>query len=47
MMKKQSQKLTIKNWDVTERPREKYLEKGFQSLSDAEIIAILIAKRDG
>jgi len=42
MMKKQSQKLTIKNWDVTERPREKYLEKGFQSLSDAEIIAILI-----
>jgi len=42
MKKKLPQKLTIKNWDVSDRPREKYIEKGFHSLSDAEIIAILI-----
>ncbi len=34
--------LTIKDWAVEDRPREKLLEKGVQSLSDAEIIAILI-----
>jgi DNA repair protein RadC len=42
MKKKLPQKLTTKNWDISDRPREKYIEKGFQSLSDAEIIAILI-----
>jgi len=42
MKKKLSKKLTIKNWDISDRPREKYIEKGFHSLSDAEIIAILI-----
>ena len=42
MNKKLSKKLTIKNWNISDRPREKYLEKGFHSLSDAEIIAILI-----
>ena len=42
MKKELPQKLTIKNWDLSDRPREKYIEKGFQSLSDAEIIAILI-----
>ena len=35
-------KLTIKNWSVEDRPREKLLSKGMHSLSDAEIIAILI-----
>lgn len=35
-------KLTIKNWSVEDRPREKLLSKGMNSLSDAEIIAILI-----
>lgn len=34
--------LSIKQWAVEDRPREKYLTKGLQSLSDAELIAILI-----
>ncbi|HAF29320.1 MAG TPA: hypothetical protein DCG75_09770 [Bacteroidales bacterium] len=34
--------LTIKEWAVEDRPREKLLKKGVQSLSDAEIIALLI-----
>jgi len=34
--------LTIKDWAVEDRPREKLLQKGVQSLSDAEIIALLI-----
>lgn len=34
--------LSIKDWAVEDRPREKLLKKGVQSLSDAEIIAILI-----
>ncbi len=36
------EKFTIKNWDSQDRPREKLLLKGKQSLSDAELIAILI-----
>lgn len=35
-------KLTIKNWALDDRPREKLLEKGKISLSDAELLAILI-----
>lgn len=34
--------LSIKNWAVEDRPREKLLKRGVESLSDAEIIAILI-----
>ncbi len=34
--------LTIKDWAIEDRPREKLLKKGVQSLSDAEIIALLI-----
>ncbi len=34
--------LTIKDWAVEDRPREKLVKKGVQSLSDAEIIALLI-----
>ncbi len=34
--------LTIKNWSEDDRPREKLLKKGKFSLSDAELIAILI-----
>ncbi len=37
-----NKKLSIKNWAVDDRPREKLLLKGKQSLSDAELIAILI-----
>ena len=34
--------LTIRNWAVEDRPREKLVSAGSQSLSDAELIAILI-----
>ena len=34
--------LKIKDWAVEDRPREKLIQKGVQSLSDAEIIALLI-----
>jgi DNA repair protein RadC len=34
---------TIKNWAVEDRPREKLLQRGTESLSDAELIAILIS----
>ena len=33
---------SIKNWAEGDRPREKLLQKGKMSLSDAELIAILI-----
>ena len=33
---------SIKNWSETDRPREKLLEKGKKSLTDAELMAILI-----
>lgn len=35
-------KLSIKEWAIEDRPREKLLQKGISSLSDAEILAILI-----
>ncbi len=35
-------KLNIKDWAAEDRPREKLLTKGARSLSDAELIAILI-----
>jgi DNA repair protein RadC len=35
-------RLTIRNWAVEDRPREKMLSRGIQSLSDAELIALLI-----
>lgn len=41
-MDKEQQPLTIKNWASGDRPREKLLQKGKMSLSDAELIAILI-----
>ena len=34
--------LSIKNWALDDRPREKLLQKGVSVLSDAELIAILI-----
>lgn len=37
-----SGKLSIKYWAEADRPREKLLEKGRQTLSDAELIAILL-----
>lgn len=35
-------RLSIKNWAEEDRPREKLLKKGLHSLSDAELLAILI-----
>jgi DNA repair protein RadC len=35
-------KLNIKEWAVEDRPREKLMANGSRSLSDAELIAILI-----
>jgi len=36
------EKLTIKNWAVEDRPREKMLKHGFDALSNSELMAILI-----
>ncbi|SFS94093.1 DNA repair protein RadC [Zhouia amylolytica] len=41
-MKENSTYFSIKNWSEDDRPREKLLYKGRSSLSDAELIAILI-----
>jgi DNA repair protein RadC len=38
----QNNKLGIKDWAEEDRPREKMMLKGVQSLSDAELLAILI-----
>lgn len=38
----ESTKLTIKHWAEEDRPREKLVLKGRQSLSDAELLAIII-----
>ncbi len=35
--------LTIKEWNIDDRPREKMLAKGISALSDAELLAILIS----
>lgn len=34
--------ISIKSWAVEDRPREKMLLKGIQSLSDAELLAVMI-----
>lgn len=38
----EKQKLSIKNWATEDRPREKLMAHGIRSLSNAELIAILI-----
>ena len=35
-------RMSIKNWPATERPREKLLNRGAATLSDAELLAILL-----
>lgn len=37
----ENKKLTIKEWSVQDRPREKYAKNGAAAMSDAELIAIL------
>ncbi|MEK7840245.1 MAG: UPF0758 domain-containing protein, partial [Pseudomonadota bacterium] len=34
--------MAIQDWPVAERPREKLLERGATSLSDAELLAIFL-----
>jgi DNA repair protein RadC len=41
-MQEVSKPLTIKEWALDDRPREKMMSKGVASLSDAELMAILI-----
>ena len=38
----ESKPLSIKDWSLDDRPREKLLQKGVSALSDAELISILI-----
>jgi DNA repair protein RadC len=42
LLDKTNQSISIKNWNLDDRPREKLLHKGTASLSNAEIMAILI-----
>jgi len=42
-METEDKRMTIRDWAEDDRPREKMLLKGAQSLSDAELLAILIA----
>ena len=41
-MEIEEKRLTVREWAEDDRPREKMLRKGAQSLSDAELLAILI-----
>ncbi len=41
-MQTEEKRLTIREWSEDDRPREKMLRKGTSSLSDAELLAILI-----
>ncbi|MEO1517308.1 MAG: DNA repair protein RadC [Bacteroidota bacterium] len=41
-MVKAYNKLAIKNWSVEDQPRERMMRKGRQSLTDVELIAILL-----
>jgi len=43
MMSEGIKNLTIREWSEEDRPREKMLKKGSAALSDAELLAILIA----
>ena len=38
----ESAKLSVKDWSPEDRPREKLLYKGVRSLSDAELVAIIL-----
>ena len=35
--------MSIKNWPITERPRERLMEHGPRALSDGELVAVLIS----
>lgn len=42
MNSKTKPSFTIKDWDVSDRPREKLIRKGTKALSNAELLAIII-----
>ena len=42
MLPKTKKSLTIKEWDAADQPREKMLGKGVNSLSNAELLAIIV-----
>lgn len=46
-MKSEPKPLGIKSWAAEDRPREKLLQKGHSSLSNAELIALLIGSGTG
>lgn len=39
-----TESMSIKVWPKSERPREKLLQHGAESLSDAELIAVMLGK---
>lgn len=41
-MSQDADKLSIKNWSLDDRPREKLLQKGRMALSNSELLAILL-----
>ena len=46
-MEQEYKRLTIKDWAVEDRPREKMLQKGIGSLSDAELFKNVIPAKAG
>jgi len=42
MMTNRLEKVPIRNWDADERPREKLIQRGLESLTDAELIGIIL-----
>jgi len=43
-MKNYRKNYTIKNWPEAERPRERLMNQGVKNLTDAELLAIILAK---
>jgi DNA repair protein RadC len=39
--------MSIRDWPMSERPREKLLANGAHSLSDAELLAVLLGTGPG
>ena len=45
MPQSRANKESIKNWPADDRPREKLLKNGEKSLSDAELLAIILTDK--
>ena len=46
-MKREGGSYSIKEWPESDRPREKLLQRGSESLTDAELLAIVLRTGDG